>query len=141
MRISDWSSDVCSSDLSDALVRDLTAHRTLALRLELGDQPVVALIALTHALASQTFYHAADDQSCLEVHMTASPLTHHAEGIGETAAAKALEERHRAWAERVPRNSDELWDFEIGRATCRERVCQYVEISVVAGPLKKKKKN
>ncbi|GMU39865.1 MAG: hypothetical protein AMXMBFR23_07310 [Chloroflexota bacterium] len=97
--------------LSDALVRDLTAHRTLALRLELGDQPVVALIALTHALASQTFYHAADDQSCLEVHMTASPLTHHAEGIGETAAAKALEERHRAWAERVPRNSDELWDF------------------------------
>src|SRR3546814_20229609 len=28
---------------------------------------------------------------------------------------------------------------EIGRATCRERVCQYVEISVVAGSIKKKK--
>src|SRR3546814_14248347 len=28
---------------------------------------------------------------------------------------------------------------EIGRASCRERVCQYVEISVVAVPLKKKK--
>src|SRR3546814_20034670 len=27
---------------------------------------------------------------------------------------------------------------EIGRASCRERVCQYVEISVVAGSLKKK---
>src|SRR3546814_14929496 len=27
---------------------------------------------------------------------------------------------------------------EIGRASCRERVCQYVEISGVAGPLKKK---
>src|SRR3546814_19467427 len=26
----------------------------------------------------------------------------------------------------------------IGRASCRERVCQYVEISVVAVPLKKK---
>jgi len=97
--------------LSDALVRDLTAHRTLALRLVLGQQPAVALIALTHALASQTFYHAAHDETCLEVRMTASPLTHHAEGIGETAAAKALEERHRTWAERVPRNSDELWDF------------------------------
>jgi ParB family chromosome partitioning protein len=45
--------------------------------------------------------------------MTASPLTHHAEGIGETAAAMALEERHRAWAERVPRSSDELWDFVV----------------------------
>src|SRR3546814_18201319 len=29
---------------------------------------------------------------------------------------------------------------EIGRASCRERVCQYVEISVVAVSLKKKKK-
>src|SRR3546814_16897930 len=28
---------------------------------------------------------------------------------------------------------------EIGRASCRERVCQYVLISVVAEPLKKKK--
>src|SRR3546814_15837710 len=29
---------------------------------------------------------------------------------------------------------------EIGRASCRERVCQYESISVVAVPLKKKKK-
>src|SRR3546814_17853824 len=29
---------------------------------------------------------------------------------------------------------------EIGRASCRERVCQYVSISVVAVSLKKKKK-
>src|SRR3546814_19441056 len=28
--------------------------------------------------------------------------------------------------------------FPIGRAPCRERVCQYVSISVVAGSLKKK---
>src|SRR3546814_18002295 len=27
---------------------------------------------------------------------------------------------------------------EIGRASCRERVCEYVSISVVAGPLKNK---
>src|SRR3546814_11247709 len=29
---------------------------------------------------------------------------------------------------------------KIGRASCRERVCQYVSISVVAGALQKKKK-
>jgi len=102
--------------LSDALVRDLTAHRTLALRLVLGEKPAVALIALTHALAAQAFYHAALDESCLEVRMSASPLTHHADGIGESAAAKAVEERHRAWAERVPGNSDELWDFVVALA-------------------------
>src|SRR3546814_15771387 len=31
-------------------------------------------------------------------------------------------------------------EHEIGRASCRERVCQYVEISWVAVPLKKQKK-
>src|SRR3546814_16038240 len=31
-------------------------------------------------------------------------------------------------------------DAEIGRASCRERVCKYVEIRGVAVPLKKKKK-
>ncbi len=107
--------------LSDALVRDLTAHRTLALRLVLGERPEVALIAITHALAAQTFYHSAAELSCLEVRMTASPLGHHAEGIGETAAAKALEERHRAWAERVPRDSDALWDF-VGSLGDEERM-------------------
>src|SRR3546814_13534895 len=30
---------------------------------------------------------------------------------------------------------------QIGRASCKERVCQYVEISVVAVSLKKKKQN
>src|SRR3546814_14255092 len=30
---------------------------------------------------------------------------------------------------------------EIGRASCRGRVCQYEEVSVVAGSLKKKKRN
>src|SRR3546814_17463336 len=29
---------------------------------------------------------------------------------------------------------------QIGRASCRERVCQYVKISVVAGSLKKKQR-
>src|SRR3546814_11813503 len=30
--------------------------------------------------------------------------------------------------------------LQLGRASCRERVCQYVEVSLVAGSLKKKKK-
>ncbi len=38
--------------LSDSLVRDLTAHRTLGLRLNLSEQPEVALVAATHALSA-----------------------------------------------------------------------------------------
>jgi ParB family chromosome partitioning protein len=46
--------------LSDMLVRDLTAHRTLGLRLNLSEQPDIAIIALTHALTAQVFYVGAD---------------------------------------------------------------------------------
>jgi ParB family transcriptional regulator, chromosome partitioning protein len=46
--------------LSDSLVRDLTAHRTLGLRLNLSEQPEVALVAATHALSAQIFYLGAD---------------------------------------------------------------------------------
>jgi ParB family transcriptional regulator, chromosome partitioning protein len=37
------------SPLSDILVRDLTAHRTLGLRLNLSEQPETAIVAATHA--------------------------------------------------------------------------------------------
>src|SRR3546814_20729130 len=42
---------------------------------------------------------------------------------------------------RPRRHSSEPVRIEIGRASCRERVCQYVEISVVAVSYKKKKTN
>src|SRR3546814_19355098 len=41
----------------------------------------------------------------------------------------------------LKRDGRPLYELEIGRASCRESVCPYVEISVVAGPLKKKQTN
>jgi hypothetical protein len=40
--------------LSDLLIRDLTVHRTLGLRLALSEQPDIALITVTHTLVAQT---------------------------------------------------------------------------------------
>jgi len=97
--------------LSDALIRDMTAHRTLALRLALGEQPDMALIAATHALAAQTFYRGGGDAHCLDIRPTSSYLANHAEGIEDTAAAKALEDRHAGWAGDIPRDVAELWGF------------------------------
>lgn len=96
--------------LSDALVRDLTAHRTLGLRLALGEQPDIAMIALTHALVSDLFYHG-QARSCLELRVTSEPLGSHAEGIGDTAAAEALDARHDAWGAQLPADADDLWTF------------------------------
>ena len=99
--------------LSDILVRDLTAHRTLGLRLALGEQPDMALIAVTHALAAQTFYRGVDAH-CLEIRPISASLGGHADGIEDTAAAKALADRHAGWAADMPRDVAHLWGFVAG---------------------------
>src|SRR3546814_18093549 len=83
MRISDWSSDVCSSDLSAEPFRyaDIAFNDRRERRFSI-------------------FFRA------------------------DPPSRAASHDRGRS---RLP---------EIGRASCRERVCQYVEISVVAGSLK-----
>lgn len=99
--------------LSDVLIRDLTAHRTLGLRLALGEQPDMALIAVTHALAAQTFYHAADAH-CLDIRPNSAHLASHADGVEDTTAAKELADRHAGWAADMPRDVADLWGFIAG---------------------------
>lgn len=99
--------------LSDSLIRDLTAHRTLALRLALGEQPDMALIAVTHTLAAQTFYRGVD-ANALEIRPISASLGGHADGIEDTAAAKALADRHAGWAADMPRDVADLWGFIAG---------------------------
>jgi len=96
--------------LSDTLVRDLTAHRTLGLRLALGEQPDIAMIALTHAMVSDLFYHG-QARSCLELRVSSEPLGSHANGIGDTGAAETLDARHDALGAQLPADADDLWPF------------------------------
>nr|WP_095088925.1 ParB/RepB/Spo0J family partition protein [Mesorhizobium sophorae] len=96
--------------LSDLLIRDLTAHRTLGLRLALGEQPDIALVAVTHALAAQTFYPGRE-ANCLEIRPTSVYLAGHADGIEDTAAGKALADRHAEWSADMPCDVADLWGF------------------------------
>ena len=98
--------------LSDLLIRDLTAHRTLGLRLALGEQPDIALIAITHTLAARMFYLGAD--ACvLDIRPSSVFLASHADGIEDTAAGKMLADRHAAWGAQMPRDSADLWAFVV----------------------------
>jgi len=99
--------------LSDVLIRDLTAHRTLGLRLALGEQPDIALIAVSHSLAVQTFY-GYTEANVLDIRPSCAVLATHADGIEDTAAGKALADRHAAWAARMPRDVADLWAFIVG---------------------------
>ena len=96
--------------LSDVLVRDLTAHRTLGLRLNLSEQPEIAIVAVTHALAAQIFYLGADAH-VVGIQPIKTDLAGHADGIEDAPAGKAWADRHANWARQIPRDVASLWAF------------------------------
>lgn len=98
--------------LSDTLIRDLTAHRTLGLRLALSEQPEIAVVALTHALSAQIFYRGADAH-VLDIRPVSAMLASHADGIEDTKAGKTWTDQHARWATQVPRDVSDLWAFVV----------------------------
>src|SRR3546814_5998219 len=101
MRISDWSSDVCSSDLVD-LAGAVVEHR---LQAQPGDTRVVA-------------QHLVDDV-----------VPHRDDLAGlDPGLQLVLHDLLRAQGVAAMHEVDLARDVgqEIGRASCRERVCQYV---------------
>ena len=98
--------------LSDILIRDLTAHRTLGLRLALSEQPEVAIVAVTHALSAQIFYRGADAH-VLDIRPVSTVLASHADGIEDTKAGKAWADHHARWAAQMPRDVSDLWAFVV----------------------------
>lgn len=114
LEVEDEEAEEDGKPLSDSLIRDLTAHHTLALRLALGEQPDMALIAVTHALVAQTFYRGGGEAHCLEIRPISASLGGHADGIEDTADAKALADRHAGWAADMPRDVADLWGFIAG---------------------------
>ena len=95
--------------LSERLVTELTAHRTLALRDAVGRDPDAAHLAVLHVLALSTVYHR-PHESCLEISPTSSSVAHQSPGLADTASAKAIDERQAFWAGRLPERPDGLWD-------------------------------
>ncbi|MCI3133386.1 hypothetical protein [Phenylobacterium aquaticum] len=103
--------DDAGAPLSERLVLDLTAHRTLALRDALAAQPTVALSAVVHSLALTAFYPPYDRASCLEIKGSSAYLDGHAPGIDDTRAGRSIAERHERWAVRLPKEAGDVWAF------------------------------
>src|SRR3546814_12232478 len=122
MRISDWSSDVCSSDL-DGGQDHQTGHPRLPARAAASGEPDVP-----RALAGRR----SGDRRV-------PALVPHAElglpgGSGmRPGGGGGLLSAAATWVAPAPALT------QLGRSSCRERVCQYVLFSVVAVSLKKKK--
>ena len=95
--------------LSDRLMGELTAFRTVALRGALGERPDIAFLAALHALVLQTFYNYGLD-SCLELSVKSVGFGVQAPGLKDSAAAIALDQRHKDWAAALPKQPGELWE-------------------------------
>ncbi len=98
--------------LSERLVEDLTAARTLALRNALANEPMTAFIAVLHLLVLNTFYHYRT-ASCLEITVqhTVSTKT---QGLADTVWAKEIEQRQENWGHDLPGEADAVWAYLIG---------------------------
>lgn len=95
--------------LSDRLVMELTAYRTLALRDALANDPDTAFLAVLHGLALQSYYRFETD-TCLEITAKNSGFSVQGPDLKTCASAKAIDERHARWQKQLPKEANGLWD-------------------------------
>ncbi len=99
--------------LSDRLVMELTAHRTLALRDALANDPQTAFLAALHAMALRLFYHYPLD-SCVEITPHSAGFGAQAPGLGDTAYALSIDDRTTSWLGALPKAPEDLWEALVG---------------------------
>jgi len=94
---------------SAALVRRLTAQRTLALQAELVQQPMTAVIALTHRLVLATFYSGAIcGDSALRIEAGSTLVQQHASELEGTPAQETLAAHRKRFEEMLPNEPEAL---------------------------------
>src|SRR3546814_16048293 len=128
MRISDWSSDVCSSDLAEralhaALLRNPREAVSKERLAAIADPDAIENYRVVLGFRDRLLDAATLEDAYLGLFLDPDGVRVPPLFVDQLAhvIARALLE-------------------EIGRASCRERVCHYVYISVVAVHLKKKSK-
>ncbi len=96
--------------LPDRLITELTAHRTLALRDALANEPAIAFQAVLHNFVLATFYRFASSSGCLEIAIRTPTFPAQAPGLKESTSAQAIDARHEGWKARLPKDEGDLWD-------------------------------
>ncbi|MEN5146574.1 ParB/RepB/Spo0J family partition protein [Brevundimonas diminuta] len=95
--------------LSDRLIVDLTAHRTMGLRDAIQADAKVALTVVVHALALQVFYPAWGVWTPLQLRLSVTGLERLAPGVSDGPAGRRVADRLEAWGVRLPEEASDLW--------------------------------
>ena len=99
--------------LPERLVTELTAHRTLALRDAVAQNPRIAMTALLHKLVSDAFHHRSMS-GVLEAQVRHIFFPAQAEELGDSLSVKSVDERNEHWKSRIPADDTALWDWLTG---------------------------
>lgn len=92
------------------LVADLTAQKTAALRVELANNPDVALVAVVHALLLSTVYPYAIVGTALELRITHTRLKDSMKAPADNAALVAFEDLAENYGHALPGDPADLWE-------------------------------
>lgn len=95
--------------LSDRLVMDLTAHRTMGLRDAVQADVGTALLTVVHALALQVFYPGYGLWTPLQLRLSVNGLERLAPGVSDTPYGRRVADRLEAWGARLPEKAEDLW--------------------------------
>ncbi|QTC92125.1 ParB/RepB/Spo0J family partition protein [Brevundimonas goettingensis] len=97
------------STLSDRLLIDLTAHKTMGLRDAVQADVGAALATVVHALALQVFYPAYGVWTPLQLRLTTTGLERLAPGVDDGPAGRRVSDRCEALGARLPERPENLW--------------------------------
>jgi len=95
--------------LSDRLIAELTAWRTLALQDAIAQEPETAYIAVLHAAVLDSFYHMSRE-SCLQINVHRASFAVQPDDLRDSAPAQSIAARNAQWEARLPDSADELWE-------------------------------
>ena len=97
--------------LPDRLITELTAHRTLALRDALAENPAIAFQAVLHNFVLMAFYRFASSGSCSSISDFARrPFPLRLSGLREAPLRKPSRRGMSSWKARLPKSENDLRD-------------------------------
>ncbi|WP_426289833.1 ParB/RepB/Spo0J family partition protein (plasmid) [Ensifer adhaerens] len=96
---------------SAALIEDLTAHKTAALRIELANNPDVALVAVVHAMLLRVAYPYHSEQSALQLSLTHERLEASIKDAESCKGLIAFNDLADNYGHHLPGNPADLFDW------------------------------
>ncbi|TPI11630.1 ParB/RepB/Spo0J family partition protein [Mesorhizobium sp. B4-1-3] len=96
--------------LPDRLITELTAERTLALRDKLATDPPTAFLAVLHKFVRDAFFRHSGQGVAMEVSVRGTVFPAQSADLRDTAYARSIDARHKAWEARLAGDVADLWD-------------------------------